>query len=267
MLFLLEKRTSQWQPEKRKDAAVVFSPHYDDETLGAGGTIIKLRRSGVPVYLVFMTDGSRSHAHAIAGTTLSEMRRKEALKAAAILGVSDDYCNFLEFPETQLSQHRGEAVERVTEILRRVCCRRVFIPCRLEPSIWSQDHQITTAVVLEALRRINVTSEVIEYLVWCWYHWPWVPLKRGNDARQILRLTIQNACGIKSWLRVNSAVLINDVQTQKLEALDEYHTQMTRVLKTTLWPILADVGCGEFLMNFFGPHEYFRIYTYPVTQP
>jgi LmbE family N-acetylglucosaminyl deacetylase len=44
---------------------VVFSPHPDDETLGCGSTIIKKKRLGADVTIVFMTDGSKSHPHFI----------------------------------------------------------------------------------------------------------------------------------------------------------------------------------------------------------
>lgn len=267
ILSWLEKRVPDWNPEKTESPAIVFSPHYDDETLGAGGTIIKLRQSGVPVYLVFMTDGSKSHAEAMAGTTLSQMRRKEALKAASILGIEAHHCRFLQYPETRLSEYYADAVQKVGELLTQLPCQRVFIPSTLEPLIWSADHRATSAIVLEALRRTRSTPDVVEYLVWFWYHWPWVPLQRGADARQILRLTVQNAFGVRTCLSVNSAIDISDVVTTKLEALNEYRTQMTRLVTTKPWPVLSDVGCGDFLNNFFRRRELFRTYTYLAGRP
>src|SRR5688500_3502049 len=94
-------------------SAVVFSPHYDDETLGAGGTIIQTRAHGASVHVVFMTDGSRSHAHAVDGPRLSEMRRTEALSAMDRLGVPRSDVTFLELPETRMEHCRGEAIARV----------------------------------------------------------------------------------------------------------------------------------------------------------
>ena len=48
-----------------KRSAIFFSPHQDDETLGCGGTIIRKKRMGAEVKIVFMTDGCNSHPHLI----------------------------------------------------------------------------------------------------------------------------------------------------------------------------------------------------------
>ena len=42
-----------WSAEELRRSAVVFSPHFDDETLGCGGTILQKRRAGAAVSLVF----------------------------------------------------------------------------------------------------------------------------------------------------------------------------------------------------------------------
>jgi LmbE family N-acetylglucosaminyl deacetylase len=261
-LALLESRTRNWLPRQAAGTTVVFAPHYDDETLGAGGTIIKLRQHGVPVHLVFMTDGSTSHARAMDGAVLSALRREESLCAAAVLGVQPNHVRFLEFPEKRLAQYRAEAVQRVVELLTDLRCERVFIPATIEPLIWSSDHQQTTEIALEALERTQLRPEVMEYLVWFWYHWPWVPVMGSNDARQLLKLTWQNAIGAKAWLNLNTAVGIADVSHQKREALEEYKTQMTRVVSNKPWPILADVAQGEFLENSFQSREFFKSYIY-----
>src|SRR5579885_2284019 len=41
--------------------ALIIAPHHDDETLGCGGVIALKRAAGVPVQVVILTDGSRSH--------------------------------------------------------------------------------------------------------------------------------------------------------------------------------------------------------------
>jgi len=86
-LRTLARRSAGQSALPMQSPAVVFSPHYDDETLGVGGTIILKRRLGARVHLVFMTDGSRSHAHAMEGGRLAALRRTEALRAASALGV------------------------------------------------------------------------------------------------------------------------------------------------------------------------------------
>lgn len=253
-------RVGEWTPGKNPGSTVVISPHYDDETLGAGGAILKLRELGVPVYVVFMTDGSRSH-RAVDGTQLSALRHQEGLSATAVLGVEADRVRFLEYPEQRLTGHRDEAIERVAGLLAELRCERVFVPSTLEPLIWSADHLVTTDIVFEALKRTGKRTEVMEYLVWFWYHWPWVPVLGGTDTRQLLKLSWQNRFGTRAWRSLNAAVSLDPFRARKRQALEEHRTQMTRQSADRPWPVLADVARGEFLENFFGSHEWFKTYT------
>jgi LmbE family N-acetylglucosaminyl deacetylase len=256
------KRTSRVDAHQMARSAVIFSPHYDDETLGAGGTLFLKRKCGAMVYVVFMTDGSRSHALAMDGTTLAAIRKHESLKATAALGIPETNVFFLEFPETRLAQYSTEAVERVSSLLTQLQCDQVFVPSSLEPLIWSADHNVTTRVVLQALSRTGSTPEIFEYLVWFWYQWPWVSF-RGADLRRLIQLTLRSRF---SWLRLNVAVPIGEALTHKRTALDKYQSQMTRLTTAEPWPVLSDVAGGEFLQQFFQPIELFRRYTYTTTQ-
>jgi LmbE family N-acetylglucosaminyl deacetylase len=262
ILAPLDRRTPEWSPREGSGSTLVFSPHYDDETLGAGGAILKLRQLGAPVYIIFMTDGSRSHAQSMDGIQLSALRHQEGLSAAAVLGVEPDRVRFLEYPEQRLAGHRDEAIGRVAGLLTELRCERVFVPSTLEPLIWSADHLVTTDVVFEALQRTGKRIEVMEYLVWFWYHWPWVPALGGNDTRQLLKLSWQNRFGTTAWRSLNAAVSLDPFRARKREALAEHRTQTTRMVSDKSWPILADVAQGEFLENFFGSREWFKTYTY-----
>ena len=93
---------------------MVFSPHPDDETLGAGGLIQRVLKSGGKVKVVFMTSGE-GYAEGvemedrIADPTAKDyrgygaLRRQEALKATAALGTRDHDVTFLGFPDDGLS--------------------------------------------------------------------------------------------------------------------------------------------------------------------
>jgi LmbE family N-acetylglucosaminyl deacetylase len=258
---LIERRARPADRLLLERSAVVFSPHYDDETLGAGGTIIKKIRCGAAVHLVFMTDGSRSHAHAIDGTRLSAIRRAEALEAASTLGVQPSHVSFLELPETRLLHVRERAVERISEILLELRCEQVFVPSTLEPILWSSDHLVTTEAVFAALERVGQQPEIFEYLVWFWYHWPWVALRRHSDVRQLLRLSLKSRFGL-AITGLNTAVHVRDALQQKLAALDQYRSQMTRLITDSTWPVLTDVAQGDFVSRFFQSSELFKTYRY-----
>jgi LmbE family N-acetylglucosaminyl deacetylase len=62
-------------------SALVLSPHYDDETIGCGGLLIKSVRDGVYVQVVFVASSPQP------GDAESSTRMEEAESACAILGV------------------------------------------------------------------------------------------------------------------------------------------------------------------------------------
>jgi LmbE family N-acetylglucosaminyl deacetylase len=89
---------------------MVFSPHPDDETLGAGGLIQRVLRMGGKVKVLFMTDGDGypegvekedhiSHPTAKDYRKYGEERRKEALLALVTLGMKEQDVIFLGFPD------------------------------------------------------------------------------------------------------------------------------------------------------------------------
>lgn len=92
-----------------RDRILVLAPHCDDETLGAGGTIAAARARGTEVTIVFLTNGDASLSTKIGEDARSlrrhtyrqlvEIRQREALSAAAALGVAPDDVIFLGYPD------------------------------------------------------------------------------------------------------------------------------------------------------------------------
>ena len=91
------------------DRLLILSPHCDDETLGAGGTIAQARRAGARVQVVFFTNGDGSRSTQIAENTknlrrfsfleLALMRQQESVAAVAELGVAREDVVFLGYPD------------------------------------------------------------------------------------------------------------------------------------------------------------------------
>jgi len=102
------------------DRILVLSPHPDDETLGAGGLLAQARRQGIPVRVVFMTNGDGSlstrlvrDAHLLEQVLkgkklqrskniyrdLAPIRQAEATRALGKLGISADAITFLGYPD------------------------------------------------------------------------------------------------------------------------------------------------------------------------
>jgi len=93
---------------------MIFSPHPDDESLGAGGLIQRVLQRGGRVKVVFMTCGEGfrggveqedriSHPTAENYRKYGDERRGEALMAVTRLGLKEDEVTFLGFPDGGLS--------------------------------------------------------------------------------------------------------------------------------------------------------------------
>jgi LmbE family N-acetylglucosaminyl deacetylase len=94
----------------RETRLMVFSPHPDDEVLGAGGLIQRVLSMGGKVKVVFLTNGDGfpegvekedhiTHPRAEDYRKYGEERKQEALEALAVLGVTAQDVVFLGFPD------------------------------------------------------------------------------------------------------------------------------------------------------------------------
>ncbi|MCB9897830.1 MAG: PIG-L family deacetylase [Planctomycetes bacterium] len=233
--------------------ALVVAPHFDDETLGCGGTILRKRALGVPVHVLFVTDGARSHARWTDAAALAARRSAEGRAAAAALGVGPDDVTCLDLPESRLDACGPEAVPRVVALLERVRPQQVFAPHRREPP---DDHARTWSLVASALDRWPHPVQLYEYPIWLWDRWPWTdaspsarwaPRARLRDLRAALGLLRELGCRVD----------VDRVRAAKRVALEAHASQMARPDGVPEWPVLGDVRDGEWLEHLLGGSEYF----------
>ena len=245
----------EYPEDNLKHSAIVFSPHFDDEILGCGGTIIKKKHVGADIKIVFMTDGSKSHNHLIAEDKLKAIRKRESLIATRLLGFTENDVFFLDFEETKLSKHICSAVNKVKKILSIQNPDEIFVPHRGEPTLWSFDHLATNTIVVFALQNYNKKVTVYEYPIWLWYR---QPLTIINRPRKLLASLKQNVISNFNLVKdFRSSVYIGDVLKRKHEALEHYKSQMSRLVPDPSWQILGDISQGQFLKCFFQDYELF----------
>jgi LmbE family N-acetylglucosaminyl deacetylase len=247
--------------------AVVFSPHPDDESLGCGGTIIRKKRVGAAVKLIYMTDGSAAtHGNLISKAELRAIRRTEALNASRILGLSTSETHFLDFQDGKLGDYSASATERVIDVLRQERPQEVFIPYVHEPERLAADHVATTNIVLAALARYRTSLVVWEYPVWFWLHWPWVSIRQGDapivTARAVLQNSLRAFFGVRALIDLRCSVDITDVLEIKQTAIAQHRSQVERLIPSPLWPTLQDIAQGELLECLGTDREFFRRRTY-----
>jgi LmbE family N-acetylglucosaminyl deacetylase len=190
-------------------ATLVFAPHADDETLGCGALIARKRNDGLPVDVIFITDGSASHpGHPrLAPAEIAALRRREARAALAFLGVESEAIHFLDAPDGQLPtlppRQRREIVLRLTELLLALKPQEIFLPCSPDGS---SEHEAAFVLIHEAVRRSGSQVQVWQYPVWSW----WNPLL-------LLQHTIRS--------RICCRVPAEDFRFMKLKAIGCYQSQ------------------------------------------
>ncbi len=140
---------------------LVLVPHTDDEALGCGGVLIQHRDQGDPVKVVFATDGGAGDALGYyAGQDYPALRRREAQRAAAVMGVDD--LVFWDYPDGKLADAQGlsECLEALFEADRPDI---IYRPSTLEIH---PDHWALGVAVEEALRRYKPAIGDFCYEIW-----------------------------------------------------------------------------------------------------
>jgi LmbE family N-acetylglucosaminyl deacetylase len=190
--------------------ALIIAPHHDDETFGCGGLIALKRRSGVPVQVVFITDGSQSHRDSpvLQTADIVATRKKEAIAACEILGLSAGDLQFLDAPDGQLAEisgvERGEMVRRLAEIVMRSGAGEICVPHHKD---CHPDHEATHALVLDAMDLAGNDADVLEYPIWLLW------------KRTLLDWGIHDLAGAE---RVD----VSAAQPAKSRAIDVYASQL-----------------------------------------
>lgn len=177
--------------------ALVIAPHQDDETFGCGGLIAMKRLAGVPVQIVFLTDGRQSHAnHAhLERGDLTDVRRREALAATRVLGIDAGDVHFLPYPDGRLHDLPGVMREALTadlvRLIRAAEPGEIYVPHRHDRHL---DHEAAYELVRAAIARAGTTADLLQYSIWM----PWRSLMgwkmRLCDLAGAHRLEIQPVC-------------------------------------------------------------------------
>ena len=102
-------------------AFIVLAAHPDDESLGAGGLMARLRRLGARVTVLLCTAGEASHPDSPTTTPkqLTDVRLQEFGGALTHLLADPDW-RFLALPDGKLAEHRAEVQEALQHAIADV---------------------------------------------------------------------------------------------------------------------------------------------------
>ncbi len=162
---------------------IIFAPHPDDESYGAGGTIMKWLQEGNDVHIIWFTDGRAGYRKArqentledceqtrITEDELAKIRLAEADAAGEFLGVKKENRHFLKFYDAELNKNIDKAVDLIRYIIRNA--DRFVIP---SDNNKHQDHQATHDIAIRIAEELNLKN--LEFYVYTLYN----PLKAQGD--------------------------------------------------------------------------------------
>ena len=128
---------------------LVISPHPDDAEYGAAGTVARWAREGKKIIYVVCTNGDKGTTNPdMTPETLSEIRKKEQMAAAEILGVSE--VMFLGLPDQGLEE-TPQYRKQIVRLIRQYRPETVVTADPYRRYRWHRDHRITGQVVMDAV--------------------------------------------------------------------------------------------------------------------
>ena len=198
---------------------LIVAPHPDDETLGCGGAIALSGQLNIPVSVLIVSDGTKSHPNSKAypPPALKKVREQESLAALAILGVAPEAVTFLGLPDgavpmeaegkiNKAIQEYQKASALISQYLTNLAPSIIFLPWRKDPH---PDHRASWQLfTTEAANLIN-PPRIIEYPIW-----DWDVKQRGDFAESV-----------KAWrLDISSVVEL------KQQAIAQYRSQISDLI-------------------------------------
>ena len=149
---------------------LVLSPHPDDETLGLGGAIAATRDADIPVHIVVISDGSKSHPNSLSypRKRLVALHRAEVERAGSLLGLSHTDVTYLDLPDASVPTKGTTfdlAVARIAAIADGADIGSVFVTIGGDPHC---DHEATWFMA-KALRRLRPSLKSWCYPIWGWH--------------------------------------------------------------------------------------------------
>ena len=180
----------------QKDSSIlIVAPHPDDETLGCGGAIALCRQFNLPVSVLVVSDGTKSHPNSLTypPVALKKLRENESTAALAILGIAPEAVTFLGLPDgaVDVSSQSQNAIAFCHEYLSNLTPSIIFLPWRSDPH---EDHRASWQLLTTAMSGFAHPPRIIEYPIW-----DWDTQQRGDFLGSIdaWRLDISNVLELK----------------------------------------------------------------------
>ena len=179
-----------------KEKILVISPHPDDETLGAGGTILRHKKLGDEVYWLNVTNMKEEYGH----PKDRILKRNEEIEKVKKSYAFNDFFDLALKPSYLDEYPLASIVDLISEIYHRIKPDTVILPNKEDIH---SDHRI----VFEAA---FVCTKVFRY--------PYI--------KKILMMEIMSETVGGGTSRANSFVDISEEFDQKIEIMKIYESEM-----------------------------------------
>ncbi len=131
---------------------LVLSPHPDDDVFGCGGTLAKHKSQGHTVKIVYLCNGDKGYDKTNKADIV-EIRRREAIAAAGLLGIEPDALIFLNCPDEQLKPVES-LIGPIRDLVGAFSPDLIYLPSFLDnhPDHWN------TNLILQAtgIKGVNI---------------------------------------------------------------------------------------------------------------
>ena len=128
---------------------MIVTPHPDDAEYGAAGTVARWTREGGQVVYVVCTSGEKGTNDVLMKPEkLAEIREKEQLDAAKILGVQEVI--FLRLPDLGI-EDTPQFREQIVRLIRLHKPEIIVTADPYRRYLWHRDHRIVGQVTLDAV--------------------------------------------------------------------------------------------------------------------
>jgi LmbE family N-acetylglucosaminyl deacetylase len=156
---------------------LVLAPHTDDGEFGCGGTMARLRETGIDVREIAFSTASRSLPPGFPPDTLA----REVRAAAAEIGLAEDALTVHDFEVRTFPAMRQEILELLIEVARDVQPDAVLLPTVGDIH---QDHGVIAAEGLRAFKRTTILGYEIPWNQFRFHKQAYVTLEeRHLDAK------------------------------------------------------------------------------------
>lgn len=124
---------------------ICFAPHPDDEILGCGGSLLKAKKLGYEIILVYLSFGEYA-SPTCSPQNLAKIRKEETKKIVKFLDVRNVY--YLGIPDNQINALDFKSFCVLMKIIRKEKPSLAYIPHQREAS---SDHQQASLLIQRAL--------------------------------------------------------------------------------------------------------------------